>query len=59
MAQNGSVRTKNGNCGHHLPDGSEEFDIDAAIAHMREVGYRNSKGHLVLPDYYNDDVDYD
>ena len=59
MVQNGSVKIKSEIVhDHHLSEGSEKFDIKKAIAHMKEVGYRDSDGYLVLPDYYDDDIDY-
>ena len=38
----------------HSTDEPREFDIDFIISKMKEVGYRNSEGILILPKYYDE-----
>jgi len=55
MVQNVCVKTKKEIVHSHCPAAeSEEFDMDLAIACMKEVGYINSEGYTVLPKYYDE-----
>jgi len=56
MEQNGDVKT-NGKVSHRSVK-DKKFDIDLIISRMPEVGHFDSEGYTVLPDYYDDDVDY-
>ena len=54
MVQNDSVKVEK-RVAHVITEGSDdELDIKQVIACMKEVGYRDSEGYLVLPDYYDD-----
>ena len=58
MTQNGDVKT-NGKVIHSHHSADDDLDIDFIISKMKEVGYRDSDGVLVLPkEYYNpaDDI---
>jgi len=40
---------------HHSDDESKEFDVDFIISRMKKVGYINSEGYTVLPNYYDEE----
>ena len=57
MVQNGDTKA-NGKVSHRSVDEIEKFDKDFVLSKMKKVGYRNSHGVLVLPEDYDDDIDY-
>ena len=57
MGQDSDAGT-NGKVSRDPVNGPKKFDIDLIISHMPEVGHFDSEGYTVLPEYYDDDVDY-